>query len=139
ERGSVTLQITRKGETGTHHQLRFEVRDTGVGIAPAQVQKLFQPFSQADASTTRTYGGTGLGLVICRRIVDRMDGRIGVESQPGRGSLFWFETPLLKAIGDIGGQQRRELDGSRVLLLTGDERTRQRFAVMLPNWGVTVV
>src|SRR5690606_37360577 len=138
ERGSVTLSVTRRSETRTQHLLRFEVLDTGIGIEPEAAEKLFQPFSQADASTTRTYGGTGLGLVICRRIIDLMEGRIGVESQPGRGSLFWFEVPLLKAVGDMGGR-RRELNGARALLLTSDTRMHRRLAIALPNWGLTLV
>ena len=77
ERGSITVHVTKLKETRTHHNLRFEVRDTGVGISPEAASKLFSAFSQADASTTRVYGGTGLGLAICKRIVDLMCGRIG--------------------------------------------------------------
>lgn len=135
ERGSVTLNVVRKGESRTHHELRFEVRDTGIGIPSEKAQRLFAAFSQADASTTRIYGGTGLGLAICKRIVDLMGGRIGVESEPGRGSLFWFEVPVLKAPGDIEGT-RTELSGSRVLLLTADPLLQRRLMTVMPNWGV---
>ncbi|MFN7137011.1 MAG: ATP-binding protein, partial [Thermomonas sp.] len=137
ERGSVTVTVKRVGETPAQHLLRFEVQDTGIGIEAATRDKLFQPFSQADASTTRLYGGTGLGLVISQRIVALMGGKIGVESQPGLGSTFWFEVPLLKVAGDMPTQQE-DLHGGRVLLITTDARLRMRLTMLLPNWGLRV-
>ena len=137
ERGNVTLTIKRLRETAAQHQLRFEVRDTGIGIEAGAQERLFQAFSQADASTTRLYGGTGLGLAICRRIVTLMGGRIGVESEPGRGSSFWFEIPLLKVQGDMPAQQA-DLHGGRILLVTTDQRLRMRLTMLLPNWGLRV-
>ncbi len=137
EHGTITMHVRRMGESGNQHQLRFEVQDTGIGIDAATRDKLFRPFSQADASTTRLYGGTGLGLVISQRIVSLMGGKIGVESEPGRGSVFWFEIPLLKVQGDITAR-REELHGGRVLLITTDAKLRMRLTLLLPNWGLRI-
>jgi signal transduction histidine kinase len=105
-RGQVQLRVQRLGEGAAQHQLRFEIIDTGIGIDEALQARLFQSFSQADASTTRIYGGTGLGLAICKRIIDLMHGRIGVQSTPGQGATFWFEIPLLKVPGDLPAMAR---------------------------------
>ncbi|TVS48149.1 response regulator [Xanthomonas perforans] len=137
ERGSVDIQLRRLGETRAQHLLRFQVRDTGIGIAPDQQARLFRSFAQADASTTRLYGGTGLGLAICKRIIDLMGGRIGVESEPGRGSTFWFEIPLLKVIGDL--QQATGADAARVMVISSDARLSQRLKRLLDSWGVSHV
>ena len=135
ERGAVTVNVRRLGETAAQHLLRFEVRDTGIGIDPEAQSRLFNSFSQADASTTRLYGGTGLGLAICKRIIDLMGGRIGVHSEPGRGATFWFEVPLLKVIGDMRAQDTT-LETTRALLVTSDTRLRQRLSLLLPSWGI---
>ncbi len=125
-KGSISISIRAKSETRQHHILRFEVKDSGIGISPENANRLFKPFSQADASTTRIYGGTGLGLVICKRIVDLMSGQIGVDSQPDVGSTFWFEIPMLKAIGDSHGMAS-ELKNANVLLFTADQSLITRF------------
>ena len=96
DQGKVTLEITRASETDKETVLHFSVRDTGLGI-PEDVQKnLFRSFTQADASTTRKFGGTGLGLAICRKLVELMDGTIGLNSTFGQGSTFWFTLPYTK-------------------------------------------
>ena len=86
ERGSISLHVSRVGETRTRNQVRFEIRDTGVGLTAEAVARLFQPFSQADASTTRTFGGTGLGLAICKHIIERHGGSIRAESPASDGN-----------------------------------------------------
>ncbi len=134
-RGSVDLHVRRLGETPAQHLLRVEVRDTGIGISAEQQERLFRSFTQADASTTRLYGGTGLGLAICKRIVDLMGGRIGVESRSDQGATFWFEIPMLKVIGDLP-QTQAGLPRLHALLVGADLRLYQRLKGLLPNWGV---
>src|SRR5262245_16827108 len=90
ERGEVRLRVERVEEIEDRVQLRFSIRDTGIGMTPDQSVRLFQPFTQADMSTTRKHGGTGLGLTICKRLVELMGGEIWLESQPGSGSTFFF-------------------------------------------------
>ncbi len=123
QRGGVSVRVSKRNDTETQHELLFAVRDTGIGLAADAAARLFQPFTQADASVTRRYGGTGLGLTICKKLVDLMGGRIGVRSEPGRGSVFWFTVPFEKAPGDITGVQR-SMAGSRVLLAAGPPRAQ---------------
>ena len=97
EAGSVTLRARVQEESAESVRLRFEVQDSGIGIAPEAISRLFSAFEQADNSTTRKYGGTGLGLAITRRLAELMGGAVGVESTPGAGSTFWFTARLKKA------------------------------------------
>ena len=95
--GTITLGVRPVETTASDVLLRFEVQDTGIGIAPEVVARLFLPFEQADSSTTRSYGGTGVGLFITRKLVESMGGEAGVDSTPGAGSTFWFTARLKKA------------------------------------------
>ncbi|PJI37565.1 hybrid sensor histidine kinase/response regulator [Ferrovibrio sp.] len=103
--GAVTLAVMPCAGAGTTDDwLRFEIRDTGIGLTPEQMQRLFRPFEQADSSTARKYGGTGLGLSICHRLCGMMGGRIGVDSRIGAGSVFWFELPLPAVTEDAASE-----------------------------------
>ena len=123
DRGEVEVTVRR--EPGAPGMLRFEVRDTGVGIAAGDQQRLFESFAQADASTTRRYGGTGLGLAISKRLIEMMGGTIGVESTVGRGSTFWF-TADLKARPDLetAAVERDSLQGTSALIVDDNDTNR---------------
>jgi signal transduction histidine kinase/ActR/RegA family two-component response regulator len=127
DEGSVTLDVRLEQCEEREARLRFTVTDTGVGIPPEVRDKLFQPFSQADASTTRTYGGTGLGLVIAKRLSALMGGEIGFESEPGRGSSFWF-TARLELVAE---SQRSSGPEPRGALPRADDRPVRKLRILL--------
>jgi PAS domain S-box-containing protein len=110
EHGSVTLNCELESHAAGAVTVRFTISDTGIGIGPGQIAALFRPFTQADASTTRKYGGTGLGLAICKQLVEMMGGTIGVDSQEGRGSTFWFTAALGLAAAPAGEEPSPEED-----------------------------
>ncbi|GAB6040280.1 PocR ligand-binding domain-containing protein [Endothiovibrio diazotrophicus] len=136
----VEVKIERSEPTGT--RLRFEVSDTGDGIDADKLETIFQPFTQADSSVTRRHGGTGLGLTICRRLVEMMDGTIRVESEPGIGSLFTFTAyfPLASLIPEeqVAGDDDEQLRGTRVLLVDDNATNRAIFGEMLEKSGCRV-
>ncbi len=126
EGGEVVVRVSKVEDTTTQAVIRFDVQDTGVGIPPAAQARLFQAFSQADSSTSRKYGGTGLGLAISKRLVSMMHGQIGVQSEPGRGSTFWFTAQFRKsAAGKPTGN--KDYDGwSRLRVLVVDDNATAR-------------
>jgi len=143
ENGEVVLCVDRiDAQTGPLH-LRFSIIDTGIGIREEQLEKLFQRFSQLDDSPARTHGGTGLGLAISKHLVEAMCGRIGVKSEYGRGSTFWFELPLSLAQHESDGADREAegipLQGMRVLLVDDDAINRLAGQRMLEQFGCEVI
>ena len=143
ERGGVTLVLReRPPVTPGGYAFRIEVRDTGIGVAAGQQNRLFQAFSQADDSLTRKYGGTGLGLAISRQLVDLMGGRIGVESEAGRGSVFWFELELPRAAkaGPVpaGREAARAIipAAARILVAEDNEANQLVIRLMLGKLGL---
>ncbi len=138
DRGRVVLRVDAAGSTCQNQvRLHVAVEDTGIGIGPEGQARLFQPFSQADSSTTRRFGGTGLGLAICTRLIERMGGRIGVESVPGRGSTFWFTVDLPRG-EDPALPAPAPLAGLAVLVADEDEVQRDVLARYLEQGGATV-
>ena len=95
--GEVAVGVSHSEETESHITVRFDIRDTGIGIPADRMDRLFKSFSQVDSSTTRKYGGTGLGLMISKQISELMGGQIGVESEEGKGATFWFTAVYLKS------------------------------------------
>ena len=138
EKGSVTVHVSAQAETETGVRLKFSIRDTGIGIPPEAQARIFESFAQADQSTTRRFGGTGLGTTIAQQLVGLMGGRIGLESAVGLGSTFWFEIPMEK-------QPERplaapgELTGARMLLVGFPDEAAEPVLRALAGWGATAV
>jgi PAS domain S-box-containing protein len=139
ERGEVVLTLTTVSLGNSAIELHFAVRDTGIGISAAGIGRLFQSFSQVDASTTRKYGGTGLGLAISQRLAELMGGRMWVESEEGRGSTFHFtirtEAASSKPLPYLSGV-RTHLTGKRLLIVDDNSTNRRILATLAQNWGL---
>ena len=148
--GGITLGVRLLGEDGERLHLRFDVVDTGIGIAAEDQQRLFSPFEQADSSMTRRYGGSGLGLAICKQLSHLMGGEIGVVSTPGEGSRFWFTACLNRVSGGAGHirttdpngsaelRLRQEYAGARVLLAEDEPVNQEVSRSLLEDVGLCV-
>ncbi|MEI7432176.1 MAG: response regulator, partial [Betaproteobacteria bacterium] len=147
EKGFITLRGYVVKETSSDYLLRFEVIDTGIGITPDQQERLFTAFEQADQSTTRKYGGTGLGLTITRRLAEIMGGQVGVESTPGQGSTFWLTArlgkgPVANSGSDAASKEAaadillRNYRGTRVLLAEDEPVNQEVAKILLEDVGL---
>lgn len=138
EQGEVFIQLAQEEETDFDTVLRFTITDTGIGISADAQSKLFQPFTQADGSTTRKYGGTGLGLAISKQLVKLMGGEIGFESEPDKGSTFWFTIRMEKQPENTESSalSKPDLSGLRVLIVHRYETHRKVLVHQTSAWGM---
>ncbi len=138
-KGEIVTEVSVIGERDSRPLVRFEVRDTGMGIAPETLKTLFQPFVQADSSTTRHFGGTGLGLSIVRRLVEMMGGEVGVRSAVGMGSTFWFILPMQpQAVVEPEKREAPERTKSRLLVVDDNETNRRVLSSQLSRQAYAV-
>jgi CheY-like chemotaxis protein/HPt (histidine-containing phosphotransfer) domain-containing protein/two-component sensor histidine kinase len=135
DKGEIVIRLRKVEEQECEVLMRFEVKDTGIGIAQDLQKLVFAPFSQADDSTTRRYQGTGLGLAIAKQFTEMMGGEIGVESEPGRGSTFWFTVPLEKQTAKIELEKAPELKGLRILFVENNPTGFISLLQQLKAWG----
>ena len=134
EKGSITVHVSLLEENAGTAKLKFSVRDTGIGISADAQRRIFDSFAQADESTTRRFGGTGLGTTIAKQLVELMGGRMGLESAVGLGTTFWFELTLAKQ-PNVAGQTTSDLAGARVFVVGFPEQDRAAVVDMLSGWG----
>jgi len=142
EKGSISVRVFLDNQSSKEYLLRIEVADTGIGMTPTEQEKLFKSFSQADSSTTRKYGGTGLGLVISKRLAEMMGGQIGLSSTKDVGTTFWF-TVLLTAPSEQDLQALSDktfvINGQRMLVIDSRQTDLDTTANILRRWGVEVM
>jgi two-component system sensor histidine kinase/response regulator len=134
EKGEVVVSVGKESESATHAVLKFYVQDTGIGIPPEAQARLFEAFSQADGATTRKYGGSGLGLAIAKRLVEMMEGKIGVRSKPGGGSTFWFTARFEKQAVNAATTEDHDLAALRVLVVDDNATNRQTLSRQILDW-----
>jgi len=137
-KGEIGVEVNKLSENPKETMLRFEVRDTGIGIPKDKLHLLFQPFTQVDASTTRNFGGTGLGLSIVKELVERMGGTIAVTSVPDVGSSFWFTVRLAKQVDATRPASERfaGFTGVRTIIVDDNEHSRQMLTMQTSAWGM---
>ena len=138
EYGEVVLRVTLQEQVATRTVLRFSVSDTGIGIPPERRDLLFQTFSQIDASSTRKYGGVGLGLAMCKQLAIALGGTIGGDSELGKGSTFWFTVPFEKQASEMLPMQRprTDLTGLYALVVDDNQTNRTILRHQLSSWGI---
>jgi len=139
ERGEVIVTVTLTSATDTHMGIRLEVRDTGIGISQEMCERVFEPFIQADGSDTRKYGGTGLGLSICRQIIEALGGQIGVASEPGKGTTFWFTLNFEKQASPNPQETLPGTQHLKTLVVTTNGSFRGIIGIQLENLGLRSV
>lgn len=135
QQGYVKVNISAHETHDAPFQVRFEVKDSGIGIPESKINRLFKAFSQVDASTTRQYGGTGLGLAISKKLSELMGGKMGVHSESGVGSTFWFELPLEKEKSTPAEITSSVLKEKNILILEANDLNIEFFKTILPAWG----
>ena len=134
--GEIVISASLKSEENGFVVIRFEITDTGIGIPANRIDALFSPFTQVDGSTTRKYGGTGLGLAICKQLTELMGGEIGIESEEGKGSTFWFTVRFEKQTEvPIVTEVLADITGTKILVVDDNAANRLLMTTLLKHWG----